>query len=213
MKIEKEFLTNEAREILSKDRLIQQVYHEVKTSICSPIWPINSTIFTINNSKKNINGVVPIKELCYTLLEDTYNWYREKPLDVLKMEKKKGGPIDVYKEFIENNDLKRVGMEFETGNISSAHRSMNKLLLGLKRGELDLAVILMPVKQLAYYLTDRVTNFEELEPYFELTEGQPFIFIGFNSEAYDPNVPLIPKGSDGMSSRSIKKWKKAVERE
>ncbi|MEC5259813.1 hypothetical protein [Bacillus amyloliquefaciens] len=88
---------------------------------------------------------------------------------------------------------------------------MNKLLLGLKHGEIDLAIILMPIKQLAYYLTDRVTNFEELEPYFELTEGQPFIFIGFNAEAYNSNVPLIPKGSDGMSKRSIKKWKDKVE--
>ncbi|AEB25482.1 MULTISPECIES: type-2 restriction enzyme BamHI [Bacillus] len=211
MEVEKEFITDEAKELLSKDKLIQQAYNEVKTSICSPIWPATSKTFTINNTEKNCNGVVPIKELCYTLLEDTYNWYREKPLDILKLEKKKGGPIDVYKEFIENSELKRVGMEFETGNISSAHRSMNKLLLGLKHGEIDLAIILMPIKQLAYYLTDRVTNFEELEPYFELTEGQPFIFIGFNAEAYNSNVPLIPKGSDGMSKRSIKKWKDKVE--
>ncbi|TYR81186.1 restriction endonuclease [Priestia megaterium] len=228
MKIDKDFITDEAKELLESDNLIKQAYEEVKTSICSPIWPTNSNIFTINNTEKNCNGVVPIKELCYTMLEDTYNWYREKPLDVLKLEKKKGGPIDVYKEFIseqeedqddlegykeftQDGNIRRVGMEFETGNISSAHRSMNKLLLGLKREEIDLAIILMPIKQLAYYLTDRVTNFEELEPYFELTEGQPFIFIGFNAEAYAPNVPLIPKGKDGMSNRSIKKWKEKAE--
>ncbi|MBK0072361.1 restriction endonuclease [Bacillus sp. S56] len=211
MKIEKVFINDEAKELLLKDSLIQQAYEEVKTSICSPIWPMDSDIFIINNTEKNCNGVVPIKELCYIMLEETYNWYREKPLDVLKLEKKKGGPIDVYKEFNQDGDLQRVGMEFETGNISSAHRSMSKLRLGLKRGEIDLAIILMPVKQLAYYLTDRVSTFEELEPYFELAEGQPFIFIGFNAEAYDSNVPLIPKGKDGMSNRSIKKWKDKVE--
>jgi len=214
MKIEKEFITEIAKNLLLNDSLIEQAYKEVKTSICSPIWPMESKIFTINNTKKNCNGVVPIKELCYTTLEETYNWYREKPLNVLKVEKKKGGPIDVYKEFsaeLQVNNKIRVGMEFETGNISSAHRSMNKLLLGLKREEIDLAIILMPIKKLAYYLTDRVTNFEELEPYFELTEGHPFMFIGFDAEAYDVNVPVIPKGSDGMSDRSIKKWKDKIE--
>ncbi|MBD8075476.1 restriction endonuclease [Bacillus thuringiensis] len=227
MKIEKEFITETAKNLLLTDSLIEQAYKEVKTSICSPVWPMESKIFTINNTKKNCNGVVPIKELCYTTLEETYNWYREKPLNVLKVEKKKGGPIDVYKEFsagvFEKKELdnleglnqvdntRRVGMEFETGNISSAHRSMNKLLLGLKRKEIDLAIILMPIKKLAYYLTDRVTNFEELEPYFELTEGHPFMFIGFDAEAYDVNVPVIPKGSDGMSDRSIKKWKDKIE--
>ncbi|MEH7693974.1 PDDEXK family nuclease [Bacillus altitudinis] len=211
MKIDKQFITEEAKKLLANDKVIQQAYEEVKASICSPIWPTDSDIFTINNTEKNCNGVVPIKELCYTMLEEDYNWFREKPLDVLKLEKKKGGPIDVYKEFTEGNYVRRVGLEFETGNISSAHRSMNKLLLGLKYNELDLSMILMPIKDLAYYLTDRVTNFEELEPYFEITEGQPFIFIGFNAEAYDPNVSLIPKGKDGMSKRSIKKWKDKVE--
>ncbi|MEG9294956.1 restriction endonuclease [Mangrovibacillus sp. Mu-81] len=220
MKIDKEFMTDEAKDLLAKDTLLKKAYEEVKKSICSPIWPIESEIFSINNTEKNCNGVVPIKELCYSMLEDTYNWFREKPLDVLKLEKKKGGPIDVYKEFVfeQSKDsnlytvIRRVGMEFETGNISSAHRSMNKLLLGLGREEINLAIILMPIKELAYYLTDRVTNFEELEPYFEIAEGQPFIFIGFNADAYNPNVPLIPKGKDGMSNRSIKRWKDHVDK-
>ena len=32
------------------------------------------------------------------------------------------------------------------------------------------------------------------------------IFIGFDATIYDNNIPLIPKGKDGMSKRSIKKW-------
>ncbi|MFT0802766.1 restriction endonuclease [Bacillus swezeyi] len=211
MKVEKVYMTKEAKELVNKDNLFKQSYDEVVASICSAVWPMKSKTFKINNSQKNGNGVVPVKELCYAMLEDTYNWYREKPLNVLKIEKKKGGPIDVYKEFTENFDIKRVGLEFETGNISSAHRSMNKLLLGLNRNEIDLAVILMPVYELSYFLTDRVSNYEELEPYFEITEGKPFIYIGFNADSFDPSVPLIPKGKDGMSKRSIKKWKDRIE--
>ncbi|MFL0497766.1 restriction endonuclease [Priestia megaterium] len=203
MKVTKVYITEYAKELLNSNSVYKEAYKEVVTAISSTVWPIGSNVFAINNSVKNANGVVPLKEKCYIELEDTYNWYREKPLNVLKIEKQKGGPIDVYKEF---NSGERVGMEFESGNIASAHRSMNKLLLGINRNELDLGIILMPVKGLAYYLTDRITNYEELEPYFEITEGKPFIFIGFDATIYDNNIPLIPKGKDGMSKRSIKKW-------
>lgn len=201
-------MTKEAEHLLRTDVLCEQAFNEVKISIRSSVWPKGSSLFTVNISEKNVNGVVPLKDECYIMLENKFDWYREKPLDVLKYEKQKGGPIDVYKEFQGiDGIIRRVGLEFETGNISSAHRSMQKLLLGLNRGELDFAMILMPVYQLAYYLTDRVTNYEELEPYFENAEGRPFAFIGFNADAFDSSVEIIPKGSDGMSRRSIKKWK------
>lgn len=200
-------MTEIARKLIESGGLYKQAYNEVVASICSTVWPKNSNKFTINNSKKNANGVVPLKEDCYIMLEKTYSWYREKPLNVLKYEKRKGGPIDVYKEFYGTDRSICVGLEFETGNISSAHRSMQKLLLGLNRKELDLAMILMPVYQLAYYLTDRVTNYEELEPYFENAEGKAFIFIGFNADDFNSSVDLIPKGKDGMSKRSKKVWR------
>ncbi len=209
MKIEKVHITKSAQKLIQDVPALKRAYAEITKSIKSVTWPAGSRKFTINNSEKNINGVVPLKESCYVMLEKNYSWFREKPLKVLKEEKEKGGPIDVYKEFADNSPLalKRVGLEFETGNISSAHRSLNKLLLGQNRKELDLSVIMMPVKALAYYLTDRVTNYEELEPYFENVKRAAFIFIGFDADAYDPSAPIIPKGPDGMSTRSIKKWK------
>jgi len=209
MKIEKVYITKSAQRLIRDIPALKRAYFEITKSIKSVTWPTGSSKCTINNSEKNINGVVPLKESCYVMLEKNYNWLREKSLKVLKEEKKKGGPIDVYKEFTGSSAfaLKRVGLEFETGNISSAHRSLNKLLLGLNRKELDLSVIMMPVKTLAYYLTDRVTNYEELEPYFENVKRSAFIFIGFAAEAYDPSAPIIPKGPDGMSKRSVKRWK------
>ena len=159
---------------------------------------------TVNNLEKNGNGVVPVKEPCYCMLEEEYGWFREKPLDVLC---KKGGPIDVYKVFYSADQSFSVGIEFETGNISSAHRAMNKLNLGVYNKEIDLAVLIMPMHSLSYYLTDRVSNYEELAPYFSLIEKSPFIIIGFDVEEYSSSVPCLPKGRDGMSKRSVRKWR------
>ncbi len=208
MKVSKEFMTNEATQLLNEDQRALQAYREMTKAITVITWPINASTFTIREGKR-LNGVPPIKEACYIQLEDVFNWYREKDLMVLKEEKEKGGPIDVYKEFGDNNDVLCVGLEFETGNISSAHRAMNKLALGLKRQELDLGIILLPIYALSYHLTDRVSNFEELEPYFELMLEKAFICIGFDADFYSNSVtiPYIPKGKDGMSKRSVKKWK------
>lgn len=206
MIISKQYISAEAEIILNENEEAYQAYSEICDSIKS-IKTTGEDIFIINNSEKNCNGVVPIKESCYAKLEDHYLWYREKPLTFLREEMKKGGPIDVYKEFLfENGNCFRVGLEFETGNISSAHRSMNKLKIGLLSEELDLAVLMMPIKKLSFYLTDRVSNYEELEPYFRLLNNSPFIVIGFDAESYSCNVQILPKGKDGMSKRSIRKW-------
>ncbi len=197
MHITKSHITPEAHNLLRNSNLANQAYDEVVESI-------NNMVGYINNSSKNCNGVVPVKEGCYQLLEETYGWYREKPLDVLSA---KGGPIDVYKDFYDNSDVFSVGIEFETGNISSAHRAMNKLALGVNNSEIHLAILLFPVSALSYYLTDRVSNYEELEPYFSLVDGLPFIFLGFDAEDYSPTYPLLPKGKDGMSPRATHKWK------
>lgn len=205
MFISKQYITPDAKQLLKNNSVALQAYNEVLDSIKS-IVSEESSEFYINNTEKNGNGVVPIKEKCYIKLEFEYLWFREKPLLYLKDEMKKGGPIDVYKEFIENDNQFNVGLEFETGNISSAHRSMNKLVVGLKRNEIQLAILMMPVKRLSFYLTDRVSNYEELEPYFCIVNENPFIFLGFDAEQYCDSVPQLLKGKDGMSKRSTRKW-------
>lgn len=206
MIITKQYISPMAQTMIESHKMAKQAYHEICDSIKS-IVTYGHDIFIVNNSEKNCNGVVPIKETCYARLEEHYSWYREKPLIYLREEMKKGGPIDVYKEFqdVGANSF-RVGLEFETGNISSAHRSMNKLKIGLLVNELDMAVLMMPVKRLSFYLTDRVSNYEELEPYFRLLGDSTFIVIGFDAEKCSTEVPLLPKGKDGMSKRSVRKW-------
>lgn len=208
MFIAKEYITPSAQYLLNNNPLAKQAYTEVFESIKSIVTDQHSE-FYINNTEKNGNGVVPIKEKCYIKLENDFLWFREKPLAYLKKEMKKGGPIDVYKEFFKDDQQLNVGLEFETGNISSAHRSMNKLAVGLKRKEIQLAILMMPIKQLSFYLTDRVSNYEELEPYFCIVEDNPYIIIGFDAEHYCDNVPFLPKGKDGMSHRSTRKWNKS----
>lgn len=198
MHISKSYITPPAKSLLKSSSLAEEAYNEITLSI-------NNMIGTINNSSKNCNGVVPIKEDCYQLLEETYGWFREKPLDSFS---EKGGPIDVYKEFQNNKALLRVGLEFETGNISSAHRSMNKLAIGIANDDIDFAVLIMPVSALSYYLTDRVSNYEELQPYYSLVNDYPFVFLGFDAESYSDTYPVLQKGRDGMSKRALHKWKK-----
>lgn len=202
MHVEKSYISPIAATLIKNDQLAQLAYTEVINSI-NNMTTTTLNYFSINNTSKNCNGVVPIKEKCYELLEESYGWYREKPLHTLSS---KGGPIDVYKEFYNNNIVFHVGLEFETGNISSAHRSMNKLLLGLHNQELQLAFLIMPTSKLSYYLTDRVSNYEELEPYFGLLENDAAIILGFDAEEYNLEAPFLPKGKDGMSQRSIRKW-------
>lgn len=205
MLIAKEYISKVAQDLISDSLLAKQAYNEVADSIKKNVTP-GYNVFILNNTKKNCNGVAPVKERCYQILEEDYDWYREKPLSYFHDDVQKGGPIDVYKEFFQNNDVLCAGLEFETGNISSAHRSMNKLCIGITKGEIAIGFLLMPIKAMSFYLTDRVSNYEELEPYFLLLDRTPFVVFGFDAEEYNPNAPLLPKGKDGMSPRTIRKW-------
>lgn len=204
MIVSKSFITAKARRLITTNPSAKEAFQQIQNSITSNHSSTKS-IFEINNKEKHGNGVVPIKEGIYKSLEEKYQWFREKPLDYFKNDVKKGGPIDVYKAF--RGGAVRVGVEFETGNISSAHRSLNKLALGIIKAELDLAVMLLPVSGLAYFLTDRVSNYEELEPYFVLFKDYPFVILGFDADKYSASAPVLPKGRDGMSQRKLNKWK------
>lgn len=190
MHIEKEFHSLKAKKLIARNPLAKEAYDEIKEAI-------SAMTRAINNAAKKSNGVSLLKEPFYQALE-TKGWSREKPLEILSV---KGGPIDVFKSF--SNSF-NVGIEVETGNAASSHRSLNKLLLGICNGELDLAILMMPIHQLSVYLTDRVSNYEEISPYLRLVEQDPFIVIGFDVEEYSSDVPCLPKGTDGNSKRSVK---------
>lgn len=65
----------------------------------------------------------------------------------------------------------RVAIEWETGNISSSHRSMNKLAIALSSGLMEVGVLIVPSRPLYEHLTDRIGNIGELSGYLSMWEG------------------------------------------
>ena len=59
-------------------------------------------------------------------------------------------------------------VEWETGNISSSHRALNKMAIGIGDGILLGGTLVLPNRNLYNYLTDRIGNYEELLPYFPM---------------------------------------------
>lgn len=64
-----------------------------------------------------------------------------------------------------------VAIEWETGNISSSHRSMNKLAIALAAGKIQAGVLILPSRKLYEHLTDRIGNIGELSPYLGMWSG------------------------------------------
>ena len=98
-----------------------------------------------------------------------------------------------------------MAIEWETGNISSSHRSLNKMALGLMRGTIAAGILVVPSRELYRYLTDRVGNMQELEPYLDLWKSIPCTFggilqvIAIEHDSTSTKVPRILKGTDGRA--------------
>jgi len=97
-----------------------------------------------------------------------------------------------------------VVIEWETGNISSSHRSLNKMCMFLTEGKIAAGILIVPTRKMYKYLTDRIGNFQELEPYLNFWKTIPckqgvleIIVIEHDEES--ENVPRIEKGTDGRA--------------
>jgi hypothetical protein len=95
-------------------------------------------------------------------------------------------------------------LEWETGNVSSSHRAINKMCLGLLDGALIGGVLVVPTRAMYKYLTDRVGNFTELQPYFRFWSRFPvreglLAVIAIEHDGVSRDVPRIPKGTDGRA--------------
>jgi Restriction endonuclease BamHI len=99
---------------------------------------------------------------------------------------------------------KYFALEWETGNISSTHRSLTRMALGLTNGALIGGMLILPTRALYNYLTDRVGNYREIEPYFPLwrsikiDEGF-FGVMAIEHDTTDKNSPRIKKGTNGRA--------------
>jgi hypothetical protein len=178
---------------------------EVRAAILEVVWPPGAKEFTIHpqSGKKSGegNGVVPIRTAFVQALEDR-DWRKEAsfPLET-DPEGSKFGDMDAAKEF--GGGLPFL-VEWETGNISSSHRALNKMGLGLMAGVIAGAVLVVPTRELAQYLTDRIGNLRELLPYLNLWRSLPvdhgFLAIfAVEQDAASFDVPKISKGTDGRA--------------
>jgi hypothetical protein len=166
-------------------------------------WPPKSGSFTLydqpGKGRGKGNGVKPIKEACMAYLE-SMGWGLETRVDIATV--KRPGPIDAT---IQIKD-RLFAVEWETGNISSSHRAVNKMALGLIKKSLIGGILILPTREMYQYLTDRVGNYEELEPYFpvwrtlalSIEEGLLGI-IAIEHDGISKDIPRIPKGTDGRA--------------
>ena len=125
-------------------------------------------------------------------------WSLEVTVDIATL--KKPGPMDATYPVGD----RLFCVEWETGNISSSHRAINKMALGILKKILIGGVLVLPTRAMYKYLTDRVGNFPELEPYFPLwralkVEEGLLAVIAIEHDAVSRSVPRIPKGTDGRA--------------
>jgi len=161
-------------------------------------WPQNSGMFTINPVKHG-NGVVPIKKVFVDRLRGQH-WTTEEPIHLTS--ELQPGNLD----FMLSTEHGPIAIEWETGNISSSHRSMNKLALGLIQGVISAGIMIVASRKLYPYLTDRIGNFDELRPYLPFwksiqCQSGVFEIVVFEQDAESTDVPRIPKGKDGNARR------------
>jgi len=143
------------------------------------------------------NGVTPIKISLMNRLAQ-HGWKLEEPLPIAT--RRLPGKFDAVYYSSEGT----IVLEWETGNISSSHRALNKMSLGLLKGKIAAGILIVPSREMYKYLTDRVGNYAELEPYLDLWRAVrcdngvlEIVVIEHDDVSYD--VPRIPKGTDGRA--------------
>jgi len=179
----------------------QHIRNTVIESILRVSWPPRSKKFTIyperGKERRKGNGVKPIKNgLMRSLVK--LGWEMEFPLDIATVDQPE--KLDTVLQ----TTCGPVALEWETGNISSSHRALNKMALGLLKGVLAAGMLVVPTRELYQYLTDRVGNWPELEPYLDLWRAIPcrsgiLEILVVEHDATSKTVPRIPKGTSGRA--------------
>lgn len=164
-------------------------------------WPRGSGGFVLHDQpgkkRGEGSGVKPIKDGFMVCLQRN-GWLVPHKMNIATA--KRPGPIDAAYPV----GTRHFALEWETGNISSSHRSMNKMILGLLKGVLVGGALILPTREMYKYLTDRVGNYAELEPYFdvwraiEITEGL-LLVIAIEHDSVSKDVPRFPKGTNGRA--------------
>lgn len=189
---------------LESKPLFRRIISEVKESIGKVVHPAGSSTFALHPSNDHENGVKPIKDACITYLESK-GWDAE-----VKLQLETGlepGKIDALKQV---DGYPPVVFEWETGNISSSHRALNKMALGLVSNKVSGGILVVPSRAFYVHLTDRIGNFREIAPYFPMyralnVKSGFLAVVEIEHDELSDKVPFIAKGGDGMSKKSRKR--------
>jgi hypothetical protein len=181
-----------------------RVLGDLAAAIAAVRWPPGAPTFTIHkqSGKKRGqgSGVKPIKLAFVEKLNDL-GWKLE-----FRAAWALSRPPGAFDAALDLSDYEQPPfvVEWETGNISSSHRAVNKMALGLTIGCLSGGILVLPTRQLAQYLTGRVGNLEELAAYRPLwrrlaVERGLLGLIAVEHDAANLDVPRIPKLTDGRA--------------
>ncbi len=195
--LQTEFLIRKGKSRFLK--AMDALFEEIREAILSVIWPPKSDRFILHPTRMG-NGVVPIKKNCMGYLVEK-GWEPAHRIGIAS--RLKPGPIDAVKAL---PDGRWMAVEWETGNISSSHRALNKIGIGLIDGILAGGFLILPSRNMYQYLTDRVGNFAEIEPYFPIWRSLPVDdgvlgVVEIEQDDVSVDVPLIKKGTDGRALR------------
>jgi hypothetical protein len=195
-----------AKGAFSQSADMTRIREEIHIAIQAAVWPPGSSDFSIypQSGKKRGegNGVKPIKLEVMRTLHERFGWELEYPSNIGLRGTRRTGEIDAAKTL---KDGSLFALEWETGNVSSSHRSLNKLALGILQNVLIGGTLIVPTADLARYLTDRIGNYEELSPYFPLwgfvkVNAGYLSVISVEHDRTDASVLRIPKGTDGRAA-------------
>ena len=187
----------------SENHELNTIIEEIMIAIKVVVWPPGNNKFEINPVKKG-NGVKPIKNSCVSCLKENFGWQPEFRMPISG--KVRPGPIDAVKKL---NNEQYYAFEWETGNISSTHRGLNKIALGILKGQLAGGTLVLPSRRFCRFLTDRVGNFSEIEPYLLIWQKLPvdngyISIIEIEYDAENDKIPKIEKGTDGRALYQVK---------
>ncbi|ANA19630.1 restriction endonuclease [Salmonella enterica] len=186
-----------ANDNFTNSSAIIHLKNDINNAIEKAVWPQGNDRFSINPTYKG-NGVKPIKQECMAHLYSK-GWFLEQRLKISS--ESNAGPIDAVYPI---TDHLYFAVEWETGNISSSHRALNKICLGILNGSLLGGTLILPSREMYPFLTDRIGNYQELSPYFNvwrnfnIANGYLSV-IEVEHDEIDVNAPLIPKGTDGRA--------------
>jgi hypothetical protein len=169
---------------------------EIRSAVTEVVWPPGGASFILNPDKGRGrgqgSGVRPIKTGFLNRLE-RFGWSID--------ERRNPRRFDAVKELANGGIF---GLEWETGNVSSTHRSVNRILLAHHEGELTGGAVILPTREMYQYLTDRIGNWAEIEPYFPVWRSVRWnngvlVVVGVEHDGVSEDVPRIPKGTNGRS--------------